>query len=51
MRAMWLDDDRYGLRGNTNALPMLLGRDPHPSSRQSLRPPREAGPDPLVRTR
>ncbi|WP_405622426.1 SDR family oxidoreductase [Streptomyces sp. NBC_00076] len=28
MRAMWQDYDRHGLRGNSNVLRMLLGRDP-----------------------
>jgi uncharacterized protein YbjT (DUF2867 family) len=28
MRAMWQDYDRHGLRGNSNVLRMLLGREP-----------------------
>ena len=28
LRAMWQDYDRHGLRGNSNVLRMLLGRDP-----------------------
>jgi NAD(P)H dehydrogenase (quinone) len=28
MRAMWQEYDRHGLRGNSNVLRMLLGREP-----------------------